>query len=83
MVFIPYLVIYTMLHDLLDLHDYYKYATTKNYCIHKNIGTNEKFCRKVAFLMYTEIFNFRPQSLKAAPKQKAHWGLGKRLTSSW
>ena len=24
----------------------------------KNIGTNDKFYRKVAFLMYTEMFNF-------------------------
>ena len=30
--------------------------------IHKNNGTNDKFYRKVAFLMYTEMFNFRPQS---------------------
>ena len=29
---------------------------------HKNIETNDKFYRKVAFLMYTEIVNFRPQS---------------------
>ena len=27
---------------------------------HKNIETNEKFYRKVAFLMYTEMVNFRP-----------------------
>ena len=29
---------------------------------HKNIETNEKFYRKVAFLMYTEMVNFRPSS---------------------
>ena len=29
---------------------------------HKNIETNDKFYRKVAFLMYTEMVNFRPQS---------------------
>ena len=29
---------------------------------HKNIETNNKFYRKVAFLMYTEMVNFRPQS---------------------
>ena len=27
---------------------------------HKNIETNDKFYRKVAFLMYTEMVNFRP-----------------------
>ena len=27
-----------------------------------NNGTNGKFYRKVAILMYTEMFNFRPQS---------------------
>ena len=35
-----------------------KVATT----IHKNNGTNDKFYRKVAILMYTEMFNFRPQN---------------------
>ena len=30
--------------------------------IHKNNDTNDEFYRKVAFLMYTEMFNFRPQS---------------------
>ena len=30
--------------------------------IHKNNETNDKFYRKVAFLMYTEIVNFTPQS---------------------
>ena len=29
---------------------------------HKNIETNDKFYRKVAFLMYTEMVNFMPQS---------------------
>ena len=29
---------------------------------HKNNETNDKFYRKVAFLMYTEMDNFRPQS---------------------
>ena len=50
--------------------------------IHKNNGTNDKLYRKVAFLVYTEIFNFRPQSLKAASKPKLHRGLGTRLPSS-
>ena len=49
--------------------------------VNKNIGTNDKFYRKVAFLMYTEMFNFRPQSRKAAPKPKPHRGLGTRLPS--
>ena len=30
--------------------------------IHKNDETNDKFYRKVAFLMYTEMVNFTPQS---------------------
>ena len=30
--------------------------------VDKNNETNDKFYRKVAFLMYTEIVNFRPQS---------------------
>ena len=29
---------------------------------HKSIETNDKFYWKVAFLMYTEMVNFRPQS---------------------
>ena len=51
--------------------------------VHKNNGTNHKFYLKVAFLMYTEMFNFRPQSWKAASKPKPHWGLGTRLSSLW
>ena len=38
--------------------------------------------RKVAFLMYTEMVNFRPQSRKAASKLKPHRGLGTRFPSS-
>ena len=30
--------------------------------LHKNNETNDKIYRKVAFLMYTEMANFRPQS---------------------
>ena len=30
--------------------------------IHKNNETNDKFYRKVALLMYTEMVNFTPQS---------------------
>ena len=37
--------------------------------------------RKVAFLMYTEMVNFRSQSRKAASKLKPHRGLGTRLPS--
>ena len=29
---------------------------------HKNNETNDKFYRKVEFLTYTEMVNFRPQS---------------------
>ena len=47
--------------------------------IHKN---NDKFYPKVAFLMYKEMVNFRPQTLKAASKQKPHQVLGTRLPSS-
>ena len=46
--------------------------------VDKNNETNDKFYRKVAFLMYTEMINFRLQSLKAASKQKPY-----RLPSSW
>ena len=34
--------------------------------IHKNNETNDKFYGKVAFIMYTEMVNFTPQSWKAA-----------------
>ena len=50
--------------------------------VDKNIGTNDKSYRKVAFHMYTEMFNFRSQSRKAASKSKPHRGLGTRLPSS-
>ena len=39
---------------------------------------NEKFYRKVAVLMYTEMVNFRPENWKAASKLKPHRGLGTR-----
>ena len=38
----------------------------------KNNDTNDKFYRKVAFLMYTEMVNLRPQSLKAASELEPH-----------
>ena len=47
----------------------------------KNNEKNDKFYRKVAILMYTEMVNFRPQSWKAASKLKPHRGLGTRLPS--
>ena len=50
---------------------------------HKNNEITDKFYRKVAFLMYTEMVNFMPQSWKAASKQKPHRGLGTRMPSSW
>ena len=43
---------------------------------HKDNETNEKFYRKVAFLMYTEMVNFRPQSWKKLQnKNPEDWGL--------
>ena len=41
--------------------------------IHKNNEINDKFYRKVAFLMYTEIFNFRPIRNKNYADE---WALG-------
>ena len=48
----------------------------------KNIGTNDKFCRKVALLRYTERLKFMFQSWNSASKQKPHRRLGTRLPSS-
>ena len=45
---------------------------------HKNIETNDKFYRKVAFLMYTEMVKFRSQSRETALKRKLYRGLGTR-----
>ena len=44
----------------------------------KNIGINDKFCRKVALLRYTERLKFRSQSLNSASKQNhiEDWPLG-------
>ena len=44
-----------------------------------NNEKNDQFYRKVAFLMYSERVNFRPQSWKEASKLKPHRGLGTRL----
>ena len=41
-----------------------------------NNEKNDQFYRKVAFLMYSERVNFRPQSWKEASKLKPHRGLG-------
>ena len=46
-----------------------------------NNEKNDQFYRKVAFLMYSERVNFRPQSWKEASKLKPHRGLGTRLPS--
>ena len=46
-----------------------------------NNEKNDQFYRKVAFLMYSERINFRPQSWKEASKLKPHRGLGTRLPS--
>ena len=47
-----------------------------------NNEKNDQFYRKVAFLMYSERVNFRPQSWKEASKLKPHRGLGTRLPST-
>ena len=67
--------------NIFYLLDVFNYIDTYN-PTQKNIGTNDKFYRKAAFLMYTEMVNFRPQSLKAASKLKPHRGLGTRLPPS-
>ena len=48
----------------------------------KNNEKNDKFYRKVAFLMYTEMVSFRSQCCKAASKLKPDRGLATRLPSS-
>ena len=47
--------------------------------MYTNNEKNDQFYRKVAFLMYSERVNFRPQSGKEASKLKPHRGLGTRL----
>ena len=44
----------------------------------ENIGTNDKFCRKVALLRYTERLKFRFQSRETASKGKSYRGMGTR-----
>ena len=45
---------------------------------HKNIETNEKFYRKVAFPRYTESVKFKSQSRETASKRKPYRGLATR-----
>ena len=47
-----------------------------------NNEKNDQFYQKVAFLMYPEWVNFRPQRWKEASKLKPHRGLGTRLPST-
>ena len=45
--------------------------------VDKNKATNDKFYRKVAFFMYTEMVNFRPQSWQFRNKNHIEdWALG-------
>ena len=46
-----------------------------------NNEKNDQFYWKVAFLMYSERVNFRPQNWKEASKLKPHRGLGTRFPS--
>ena len=39
-----------------------EFSIVQSTIVDKNKGTNDKFYQKVAILMYTEMFNFRPQS---------------------
>ena len=48
--------------ELTDLFVVFEQELTYLQSLTKNIETNDKFYRKVAFLMYTEMVNFRPQS---------------------
>ena len=48
----------------------------------KNNDKIDKFYRKVASYMYTEIVNFMPQSWKVASKLEPHRGLGTRFPSA-
>ena len=48
-----------------------------------NNEKNDQFYGKVAFVMYPERVNFRPQRRKEASKLKPHRGLGTRLPSTW
>ena len=38
----------------------YKSVKKLSTIVHKNNETNDKFYRKIAFLLYTEMVNFRP-----------------------
>ena len=54
-----------------------KFTIMESTIIIINNETNYKFYRKVEFLMYTEMVNFRLRIL--ASNQKPHRGLGTRL----
>ena len=47
---------------ILEIYVRFKNHLTKISFPHKTNETNDKFYRKVAFKMYTEMVNFRPQS---------------------
>ena len=61
----------------IDLHraSLFRYSA-KFYSM--EINFNDKFYRKVAFLMYTEMVKFRSQSRETASKRKPYRGLGTR-----
>ena len=59
-----------------------KHIPTRPTIFHQNNETNDKFYRKITFLIYTEVVNFRPKTRKPASKPKSYRGLGTRLPSS-
>ena len=48
--------------DFDTVYDAWILSNNEPTTTHKNNETNDKFYRKVAFLMYTEMVNFTPQS---------------------
>ena len=67
----PYL--YGMNHD----KNVFRFPACASAMPFRNIGTNDKCCRKVALLTYTERLKFRFQSCNSASKQKhtENWAL--------
>ena len=66
---ICFLNIFISIYLLLQLSESLCFASLANFehlknatTTHKNNETNDKFYRKVAFLMYTEMVNFTPQN---------------------
>ena len=51
-----------VLEYVTEEHEIMTAEVSQSTITHKNIETNDNFYRKVAFLMYTEMVNFRPQS---------------------